>query len=48
VRIAAHQAPLLPGGSMAALEMIQQRVRRREAEGVDVPLEDLLVAELEV
>jgi predicted amidohydrolase len=38
VRIAAYQAPLLPGGSMAALEMIHQRVRRCEVERVDVLL----------
>lgn len=38
MRIAAYQAPLLPGRSMAALEMIRQRVRRCEAEGVDVLL----------
>lgn len=38
VRVAAYQAPLTPGGSMAALEAIRQRVRWCEAEGVDVLL----------
>jgi predicted amidohydrolase len=38
VRIAAYQAPLLPGGSMAALELIRERVRWCEAEGVEILL----------
>jgi 5-aminopentanamidase len=38
VRIAAYQAPLLPGGSMAALEMIRERVRQCERDGVDILL----------
>jgi 5-aminopentanamidase len=38
VRIAAYQAPLLPGGSMAALEVIRERVRWCEAKGVDILL----------
>lgn len=38
MRVAAYQAPLLPGGSMAALELIRERVRWCEAEGVDVLL----------
>ena len=38
MRIAAYQAPLLPGGSMAALELIGERVRWCEAEGVDLLL----------
>lgn len=38
MRIAAYQAPLLPGGSTAALEMIRERVRCCEAQGVSVLL----------
>lgn len=38
MRIAAWQAPLLPGGSMAALEMVRTQVRRCEDEGVDLML----------
>ena len=38
MRIAAYQAPLLPGGSMAALELIGERVGWCEAEGVDLLL----------
>jgi 5-aminopentanamidase len=38
VRIAAYQAPLLPGGSMAALALIGERVRWCEAEGVEILL----------
>lgn len=38
MRIAAYQAPLLAGGSMVALEMIRQRVRWCEAEGVEMLL----------
>lgn len=38
MRIAAYQAPLLPGGSMAALDLIGDQVRWCEANGVDVLL----------
>lgn len=38
MKVAAYQAPLLPGGSMAALEMIGRQVTRCEAAGVDVLL----------
>jgi predicted amidohydrolase len=36
MKIAAYQAPLLPAGSMAALELIRARVRWCETEGVDI------------
>jgi 5-aminopentanamidase len=38
LRVAAYQAPLLPGGSMAALDLIRDRVRWCEAEDVDLLL----------
>src|SRR6202795_3554210 len=36
VKVAAYQAPLLPGGSMAALALISDRVKWCEREGVDI------------
>jgi predicted amidohydrolase len=36
MRVAACQAPLLPSGSMAALELIRDRVKWCETEGVDI------------
>ena len=36
MKVAAYQAPLLPGGSMEALELIRDRVKRCETEGVDI------------
>lgn len=36
VRIAAYQAPLLPSGSMQAIELIRKRVDWCEAEGVEI------------
>lgn len=36
MKVAAYQAPLLCGGSMAALELIRDRVKWCETEGVDV------------
>src|SRR5580692_2814552 len=36
MKVAAYQAPLLPGGSMAALAIISDRVRWCESEGVDI------------
>jgi predicted amidohydrolase len=36
MKVAAYQAPLLPGGSMAALELISDRVKWCESEGVDI------------
>jgi predicted amidohydrolase len=36
MRVAAYQAPLLPGGSMEALELISDRIKWCEAEGVDI------------
>src|SRR5580700_8032683 len=36
MKVAAYQAPLLPGGSMAALDLIRDRVKWCEAEGVDI------------
>ncbi|HEY2739011.1 MAG TPA: carbon-nitrogen hydrolase family protein [Thermoanaerobaculia bacterium] len=36
MKVAAYQAPLLPSGSMAALELIRQRVDWCEAEGVEI------------
>jgi predicted amidohydrolase len=35
VKVAAYQAPLLPGGSLAALELIRDRIKWCEFEGVD-------------
>ncbi len=36
MKVAAYQAPLLPSGSMAALELIRDRVKWCETEGVDI------------
>jgi predicted amidohydrolase len=36
MRVAAYQAPLLPGGSLDALELIRHRVKWCETEGVDI------------
>ena len=36
MKLAAYQAPLLPGGSMKALELIRHRVKWCETEGVDI------------
>ena len=36
MKVAAYQAPLLPSGSMAAIELIREQVRRCESEGVAV------------
>jgi predicted amidohydrolase len=36
MKVAAYQAPLLPGGSMDALELIRDRVKWCETEGVDI------------
>jgi 5-aminopentanamidase len=36
MKVAAYQAPLLPGGSMAALDLIADRVKWCECEGVDI------------
>jgi predicted amidohydrolase len=36
MKVAAYQAPLLPGGSMAALDLISDRVKWCEGEGVDI------------
>jgi 5-aminopentanamidase len=36
MKVAAYQAPLLPGGSMEALELIRGRVEWCETEGVDI------------
>jgi 5-aminopentanamidase len=36
MKLAAYQAPLLPGGSMAALDLISDRVKWCESEGVDI------------
>jgi predicted amidohydrolase len=36
MKVAAYQAPLLPAGSMAALDLIRDRVKWCESEGVDV------------
>jgi len=36
MKVAAYQAPLLPGGSMAALALICDRVKWCESEGVDI------------
>jgi predicted amidohydrolase len=36
MKVAAYQAPLLPGGSMAALELIRERVKWCETEGVGI------------
>jgi predicted amidohydrolase len=36
VKVAAYQAPLLPSGSMDALDLIRKRLNRCEAEGVEI------------
>jgi 5-aminopentanamidase len=36
MKVAAYQAPLLPGGSMEALDLIRDRVEWCETEGVDI------------
>jgi predicted amidohydrolase len=36
VKVAAYQAPLLPSGSMGAIELVRERVRWCEAEGVEI------------
>src|SRR5687767_8762123 len=36
MKLAAYQAPVLPTGSMGALELIERRVRWCEAEAIDV------------
>jgi 5-aminopentanamidase len=36
MKVAAYQAPLLPGGSMEALELIRDRVKWCETEGVEL------------
>lgn len=36
MKVAAYQAPLLPIGSMEAVDLIRERVRRCEAEGVEI------------
>jgi predicted amidohydrolase len=36
LKVAAYQAPLLPSGSMAAVELIRKRVHWCEAEGVEI------------
>ncbi|HSS49312.1 MAG TPA: carbon-nitrogen hydrolase family protein, partial [Thermoanaerobaculia bacterium] len=36
MRVAAYQAPLLPCGSMAAVELIRRRVEQCEAAGVEI------------
>jgi predicted amidohydrolase len=36
MKVAAYQAPLLPGGSMQALELIRDRVKWCETAGVDI------------
>jgi predicted amidohydrolase len=36
MKVAAYQAPLLPGGSTAALDLISDRVKWCESEGVDI------------
>lgn len=36
VKVAAYQAPLLPSGSMAAIDLIRERVAWCEAEGVEI------------
>jgi predicted amidohydrolase len=36
MKVAAYQAPLLPGGSMGALDLIADRVKWCEREGVDI------------
>jgi predicted amidohydrolase len=36
MKVAAYQAPLLPSGSMEALELIRDRVRWCESEGIDI------------
>jgi len=36
MKVAAYQAPLLPGESMEALELIRDRIKWCESEGVDI------------
>src|SRR5215469_4926571 len=36
MKVAAYQAPLLPAGSMQTLDMIRDRVKWCESEGVDI------------
>lgn len=36
MKVAAYQAPLLPSGSMEAVELIRRQVERCEAEGVEI------------
>ena len=36
MKVAAYQAPLLPVGSMEALELIRDRIKWCEIEGVDI------------
>ena len=36
MKVAAYQAPLLPGGSMEALELIRDRIKWCEGAGVDM------------
>ena len=36
MKVAAYQPPLLPGGSMEALQLIRDRVKWCETEGVDI------------
>ena len=36
MKVAAYQAPLLPSGSVEALELIRRRVNRCEQEGVEI------------
>jgi 5-aminopentanamidase len=36
MKVAAYQAPLLSGGSMEAIELIQKRVKWLESEGVTI------------
>ena len=36
MKVAAYQAPLLPAGSMDALELIRDRIKWCETEGVDI------------
>jgi predicted amidohydrolase len=36
MKVAAYQAPLLPGGSMEAIELIRRQVEACEAEGVEI------------
>lgn len=36
MKVAAYQAPLLPGGSSEAIGLIREQVERCEAEGVEI------------